>query len=236
MRLKNVEIVRIPLFIEFNNRKVLVLGGGEVGTHRAKKFLNAGARVVVLSREFTDELKELSKEGRLTLYQVDLTINNISFLEAWIAWADLVVYTIPNRDIAEIVRQLCRRYNKLLNDATDVRYADVVVPLEGQIDSIRIAVTTEGRSSTFAKILRDWIIEQIRHSENIKKLAEAWFKAKNIIKSEVKDPKIRMKIYRTLMNSEEFQKIAITKNIDDVERYVREVIRQILSKDLNIWK
>ncbi len=219
--------MRIPLFIEFSNRKVLVIGGGEVGTHRARKFSDAGARVVVLSKEFTDELKNMSKNGKVVLYQVDLSVSNISFLEAWISWADLVVLAIPNEDIAKTVRQLCKEYNKMLNDATDARYADVIVPLEGQIDNIRIAVTTEGKSSTFARILRDWIIDQVKLNENLKKLAKAWFKAKSIIKSEVKDPKTRMKIYRELVRREEFQRIAISGTLEDVEKYVRNIIHRV---------
>jgi len=223
--------VRIPLFIELSNRKVLVLGGGQVGTHRAKKFAEAGARVVVLSREFTEELKRLSREGKVVLYQVSLDRETaLSFVEAWIAWADIVVYTIPDEELAKTVRELCKRYSKLLNDATDAEHTDVVVPFEGSVDGIRIAVTTEGRSSTFARILRDWIIDQIRHNEKLKNLARSWFKAKSIIKREVKDPKKRMMIYRELMNSEEFLKIAQTGDLNKVEQFVKKIIENVLRR------
>ncbi|WP_367834253.1 NAD(P)-dependent oxidoreductase [Vulcanisaeta sp. JCM 16159] len=41
--------MRVPLFIEFSGRNVLIIGGGGVGTRRAIKFLLAGANVRVLS-------------------------------------------------------------------------------------------------------------------------------------------------------------------------------------------
>jgi len=63
--------MRIPLFIEFEGKRVLVIGGGGVGTLRAKKFLEAGASVKVLSLDFSDELKELSREGRVELVKGD---------------------------------------------------------------------------------------------------------------------------------------------------------------------
>ncbi len=219
--------MRVPLYVELGNRKVLVLGGGQVGTHRARKFSDAGARVVVLSKEFTEELKRLSREGKVILYQVSLDRETaFSFVEAWIAWADIVVYTIPDEELAKIVRELCKRYSKFLNDATDAEHTDIVVPFEGNVNGIRIAVTTEGKSSTFSRILRDWIVDQIRHNENLKKLARAWFKAKSIIKREVKDPRKRMRIYRELMNSETFVKIALSGNLEELERFVKRIIEE----------
>ncbi|NPA23485.1 MAG: bifunctional precorrin-2 dehydrogenase/sirohydrochlorin ferrochelatase [Crenarchaeota archaeon] len=224
--------MRVPLFIELSNRKVLVLGGGQVGTHRARKFSEAGARVVVVSKEFTDELKRLSREGRVVLYQVSLDRETtLSFVEAWIAWADIVVYTIPDVELAKIVRDLCKKYSKFLNDATDAEHTDIVVPFEGSINGIRIAVTTEGKSSTFARILRDWIVDQIRHNENLKRLAKAWFKAKSIIKREIKDPRMRMRIYRELMNNEEFLRVAQTGDIEMIEKIVRKIIEKRLREE-----
>ena len=53
--------MRIPLYIEFDNKNVLIIGGGGVGTGRAKKFLKAGAKVLVLSMDFSEELKKLAR-------------------------------------------------------------------------------------------------------------------------------------------------------------------------------
>ncbi|MEM2190049.1 MAG: NAD(P)-dependent oxidoreductase, partial [Archaeoglobaceae archaeon] len=55
--------MRVALFIEFEGKKVAVIGGGYVGTTRAKKFLETGAKVTVFSLNFSDELLKLSEEG-----------------------------------------------------------------------------------------------------------------------------------------------------------------------------
>jgi len=68
--------MRIPLYIDFRDKKVLVIGGGMVGTSRAKKFLEYGAEVFVLSKEFSivvaiadtsinDFIKDISKRHRV---------------------------------------------------------------------------------------------------------------------------------------------------------------------------
>ena len=37
-----------PLFLEMHQKNVLIVGAGEVGERRARRFLEAGANVVVL--------------------------------------------------------------------------------------------------------------------------------------------------------------------------------------------
>jgi len=59
---------RLPLFLDLRGRKVVVVGGGEVGTRRAQNLLEAGARVTVVAPEVTDTLVEAAQRegGQLT--------------------------------------------------------------------------------------------------------------------------------------------------------------------------
>ncbi len=68
--------MRVPLFIEFSGRNVLVVGGGGVGTRRAIKFLLAGANVRVLSLEFSSELLRYAEQGKVVLIRVMLMMRN----------------------------------------------------------------------------------------------------------------------------------------------------------------
>jgi precorrin-2 dehydrogenase/sirohydrochlorin ferrochelatase len=60
----------IPLYVDVSTLKVLVIGGGKVGTKRALKLLDAGATVTVLSKDFTPQLLE----SRARLIKVAWTI------------------------------------------------------------------------------------------------------------------------------------------------------------------
>ena len=42
-----------------NNKNVLIVGSGEVGNRRARRFLKAGANVVVIGNNVSEELSEL---------------------------------------------------------------------------------------------------------------------------------------------------------------------------------
>ncbi len=220
--------MRVPLFIEVKDRNVLIIGGGSTGTKRARKFSLAGANVVVLSKEFTNELIQLSRDLGVVLIQVDLSVpDSLPVLETWIRWSDMVVYTIPDNMLASIVRLLCKRHRKFLNDATSAEHTEVVVPFEAKIlDSVRVAVTTEGRSSTLSRILVRKIESMLSTDLELKNLANALFTMKRILKENVKDYKTRMRLYEELSNDSKFIELAVKGNIDEVTRYVMSKISE----------
>ena len=224
--------MRVPLFVEVKDKNILVLGGGLTGTKRALKFAQAGAKVVVLSREFSDELFKAGRELGIILVQIDLSSpETIPILETWIRWADIVIYTIPDQTLAEIVRTLCKRYRKLLNDATSAEKTEIVVPFETRIlDSIRIAVTTEGRSSTLSKILVRKIETMLQNDNEIRNLANAFFTMKKILKECVSDFKTRMKLYEEITNDKTFLELATKGSLSEVEKYVKEKISEALGQ------
>jgi len=123
--------MRIPLYIEFKGKNVLVIGGGGVGTLRAKKFIEAGANVKVLSLDFSDELRKLEKEGKVKLIRSDAF--NEKLLEDLIPKSDLVVVAIPNLKINDIVWRIAKKCKTLVNLANDAERTEVVVPFEDEV-------------------------------------------------------------------------------------------------------
>lgn len=54
---------RLALFLDLQGRKVLVVGGGPIGTRRAHSMLASGAHVTVVAPEVTDELAVTAHAG-----------------------------------------------------------------------------------------------------------------------------------------------------------------------------
>lgn len=60
---------KIPLLIDFTDRKVLIFGGGSVGGRKAKLFSEADANVHVFGKSFTKDLEEMSESGSIELHR-----------------------------------------------------------------------------------------------------------------------------------------------------------------------
>ena len=62
----------VPVFLTVAGRACVVIGGGPVGTRKARMLLDAGARVTVVTPQATAELEHLAREcGALSLLRRD---------------------------------------------------------------------------------------------------------------------------------------------------------------------
>ncbi len=226
--------MRIPLYIEFSGKKVLIIGGGGVGTSRAKKFLNAGAVVRVLSLDFSDELRGLDVE----LVRGDA--RDRAILEEHIRWCDLVTVAIPDTGINDTVIELAREYRVLVNLANDAERTEVVVPFDGEVDGIKFAVTTEGKSGVVARAVRDRFLQILRKDEEILNLLKAMDFLKRHMKENDVPVSVRMKMYFAISSDEEFRRLVSEGRVEDAKefalRYLREYLEGKRSVDESVVK
>ncbi len=214
--------VRIPLFIEFSGKKVLVLGGGYTATKRVEKFLSAGSHVIVIAMDASRELRGLGAQGDVDLIIGDLRLMDLNFIARGF---DLVVYAVPDEGLRATARRAAAAGNALFNDATNAEETEVVVPFEGEYMGVRLAVTTEGKSGVAARAVRDYLVNVLEGSGDMASFITAWYAAKEKIKKEVASPSRRMQLYMRLRDDDAFKSLAKSGRVDDVLKYVDEAIR-----------
>jgi len=226
--------MRIPLYIEFNNKDVLIIGGGGVGTARAKKFIEAGAKVKVLSLEFSDELKKLANEGKVSLIKGD--VFNEKNLEKLIAESNLVVVAIPDRRINDIVEKIAKKYKTLINLANDAERTEVVVPFEGEVDGIRFAVTTEGKSGIVARKVKDLFLKVLKEDEEILPFLKAMEHLKKFMKASNVPIQMRMKLYFVISSDPEFRELIKKGEVDKARSLAERLVYEYMSGKRKIDK
>lgn len=214
--------VRIPLFIEFSGKRVLVLGGGYTATKRAEKFLAAGSFVTVIAMEVSNDLMKLRGNSNMDILISDLRLLDVDFI---MRGFDLVVYAIPDEELRIRIKRAVSRNRVLFNDATDSVETEVVVPFDGDYMGVRIAVTTEGKSGVAARAVRDYLIDTLSSSPDMGNFISVWYIVKEKIKNSVDSPGKRMRIYMRLRDDESFKSLARSGRVEDALHYVEEVIR-----------
>ncbi len=185
----------MPLWVEASALRVLVVGGGGVGTRRALWFHDAGATVRVVSLEFSRELVEASQRSpRLELVKMDARSPGV---EEHVAWADLIVIAVPDEEARRRVWALARKYRKLVNDATSAEETQVVVPFTAEVygGGIKIAVTSEGLSGVAARWARDRARQCLEADRELRTLFEVMWRVKRVAKELVPEPKRRVRLY-----------------------------------------
>ena len=155
----------IPLYHDFTNATVLVVGGGTVGARKAMRFCSE-AHVVVLSPDFDERLLEAAKrsaeEALLGSVELVRAAPSPSTVSGWIERLSpaLVVAATDDEAVNEAAETAALETGALVN-RTDVSGArdpgSVVVPATVDDDPVRVAISTGGQSPALAKALRQRI-------------------------------------------------------------------------------
>jgi precorrin-2 dehydrogenase/sirohydrochlorin ferrochelatase len=219
--------MRMPFYINLTDKNILVIGGGGVGTLRAKKFIEAGANVKVLSKEFSSELKELEEKSNLELIRDDAF--NVDVLKPLIKWAHIVTVAIGDVGINSIVKELAEKYKCFVNLANDASETEIVVPFEGEFEGIRFSVTTEGKSGVVARMVRDAFLEMLQNDEETIFLLRAMDYLKKYMKSENIPVDLRMKLYFEISSDDCFRGLVKKGKVEEAKRYAESLIEEYVS-------
>jgi precorrin-2 dehydrogenase / sirohydrochlorin ferrochelatase len=135
------------IFVELAGRLCLVVGGGAVGTRKVLSLLAAGARVSVVSREVTPELRRLIDEGKVACI-------GGSFTPEHLAGVFLCVSAMDERTGNEQVAEWCRERGVLVNVVDEPALSDFFFPSVVRRGDLVIAVSSGGVAPSMIKRIR----------------------------------------------------------------------------------
>jgi precorrin-2 dehydrogenase len=201
-----------PLFLEMKYNKVLIVGSGEVGNRRTRRFLDAGASVIVIGNHVSKDILDLGA-----------TIKPIEEVEDWVEWADIVVTASSNHELNQKVADMSRE--KLLNRADDPNLGNLIVPSSFFIGDVQICIFTGGKSPLMSKELRKKI-EKVIKFEDILQLELQSF-ARDLLKKRVDNQKIRRNYLYSILDDQKIQKLLKEGKLEEAKVCVNELISSI---------
>ena len=142
----------LPISVNLQNKKCIVIGGGKVASRRIETLLAEGANVTVISPELLPELMTLAANEHITW--LERPCDDGDCLDAF-----LVIAATNRKAVNERVAYDCRQH-QLVNIVDDPEKSNVYFPAVGRKGLLSIAVSTEGASPVLAKNIRDLVMEQ----------------------------------------------------------------------------
>lgn len=136
-----------PIQLDIRGRACLVVGGGGVGTRKAKSLIACGGRVTVVSPAVTGELRDLAAAGALRLLQREYDGEDLPGMF-------LVMGATDDQMLNRRVRSDAERLKILCNIADRPEQCDFILPAVVQRGDLVVTVSTSGRSPALAKKLR----------------------------------------------------------------------------------
>lgn len=146
-----------PIFLRPDKFRLLIVGGGYVGTEKATLILknSPAARITLVAAEISDTIRQLAQQ------HPGLTLREKAFDAADLDGHDLVIAGTNLPELNAQVQEAAKRLGLLVNVADTPELCDFYLGAIVTKGDLKIAISTNGKSPTFAKRLREMLEEEL---------------------------------------------------------------------------
>jgi precorrin-2 dehydrogenase/sirohydrochlorin ferrochelatase len=181
-----------PVYLDIQNRKCLVVGGGSVGTRKVKMLLKCGATVTVISQVVSEQLKTLADSTAITLHQRSYRSSDLTGIF-------LVIGATDDEHLNRQISEDANRLNLLCNIADQPQYCNFILPSIVNRGDLTISVSTSGKSPALAKKLRKNLEDQFGDEYAI--VLQLMGAIRKNLLDRSHEPEAHKKLFQQLINS-----------------------------------
>ena len=134
-----------PFFIDIKDRKILIVGGGNVALRKAEKLLPFDAEITVVAPSICYGFSELAG---VRLVRRDFRDSDLYNVFAVIAATD-------DRVLNSHIYELCTQLGVLVNTVDDPENCGFYFPAVVTKKNVTVGISTGGKSPVFARYIKD---------------------------------------------------------------------------------
>jgi len=140
-----------PVFLKLEQLHVLIVGGGAIGLEKITAILNnsPATKVTLLAKTILPDIKTFAKEfGNVLLIEKEFENSDLDN-------KDLVIAATGKRELSELIKSEASKRKILANIADTPDLCDFYLGSIVQKGDLKIAISTNGKSPTLAKRLKE---------------------------------------------------------------------------------
>lgn len=142
-----------PVFLKLENLRVLIIGGGNVGLEKLNAVLqnSPSSSIKLVALDISDKIKKIASEhDNIELFEK--TYNSFDLDES-----DIIIAAVNNNIISRLIWKDAKEKSKLINVADTPELCDFYLGSIVKKGNLKIAISTNGKSPTIAKRLKEHI-------------------------------------------------------------------------------
>lgn len=146
-----------PVFLKLEALNTLVVGGGNVGLEKINALLKSSprARITVVAPVIRDEIRALAADRK------NIQLVERAFRVRDLQQKDILIMATDDHALHHRVRELARKKNLLVNVADTPGLCDFYLGSVVTKGSLKIGISTNGKSPTIAKRIREYFEEML---------------------------------------------------------------------------
>lgn len=143
-----------PMFVDLSDKKIIVVGGGNIATRRVKTLLQFTRNITVIAPNMTFELTELGKTGKIET--IVRPVKRSDFTDAY-----MVLATTNDWKINEEIYRICKAEGIYVNVSDSKEKCDFYFPGVYVQEELVIGITASGHDHKKARKVRIAIEETL---------------------------------------------------------------------------
>lgn len=154
-----------PLFVNVENKEVLIVGGGKIGGRKAQTLREYGANVTVYSEKVTEEAILADENIKVVNKNVS---NDEAEIRELVKKYFLVVAATADMELNDRISHVCMSENILVNNVSSKTEMNAMFGAVVKNDEFQIGIGSYGKSCRRSKALKgkvQEIIDEISKTE-----------------------------------------------------------------------
>lgn len=207
--------------LKIDNRHVVVVGGGAESYRKVFNFVEAGAKVLVVSKEFSDGIQTLHRTGKICLQKEEI-INAEEFINSFDPKPELLIaLTNDNQLNIELIKN-AKDAGCMVYAPDNPSTSDFILPAIARVEDVRIAISTSGKSPAMASLLRQRI-EKIITPEDILQIKLQNY-LRQALRGKIPDQKIRRQHLYRVMEDQAVQRLLKEGKLEEAKKVATKVL------------
>ncbi|UTO05793.1 siroheme synthase CysG [Moraxella sp. FZLJ2107] len=139
----------LPLFFDLANKTVLIVGGGDVAHRKAMLMAKAGAKLVVIAKNFDDEFVKFLNNHQAIIHQKSYDATDLDAHQP-----SIVIAATDDHAVNVLVHGDCQARRIAINVVDTPALCDFIFPAIVDRDPVVIGVSSNGKAPVLARLIR----------------------------------------------------------------------------------
>ena len=167
-----------PVFLKLENLHTLLVGAGNVGLEKITALLKNSpkAKITVVADYICQEIEVLAQKHN------DIKLLNRKFFHSDLNGVDVLILATDDRELHQRIKSEAREKKILTNVADTPDLCDFYLGSVVQKGDLKIGISTNGKSPTFAKRFREYLEDVL--PDSIQELVDNLHKFRNTLRGD----------------------------------------------------
>jgi precorrin-2 dehydrogenase / sirohydrochlorin ferrochelatase len=209
------------LDLKLEGKTIIVVGGGSEAYRKTGSFVDSGATIWIISKDFSEDIQNLAKAKKVALVKTEIK-NAQTFVDSLNPNPDILLAVTNNSALNLELIKAAKKLGCFVYSVDNPALSDFILPAVAHIGDVKIAVSTSGKSPAMARLLRERI-EKLITPEDLLEI-ELQNKMRDTLKKQVVDSKERSKLLYEMLNNDKIKHALKQGNLVEAQELAMKLI------------